>query len=181
MNSVIWPIDPLIASGSFSWLPCLLAFLSILSAWLSRVQQGEPAFLPASLPLNSVGVWCYKNKWGRATLSVPWDCDREKREVCFCSCPLQTGSSLIGSLCFLHFCFFPQSILLVCKWQAQLCWLQWTWLPCWPVFISMRAGHSPFRRMPGQLIAEAKMKKMLEWLTVTSRRYFDFQVQYFPV
>lgn len=112
MNSVIWSIDLLIASGSFSWLPCLLAFLSILSAWLSRIQQGEPAFLPASLPLNSVGVWCYKNRWGRATLSVPWDCNREKREVCFCSCPLQTGSSLIGRVCAFYtsvFFFFPSN------------------------------------------------------------------------
>lgn len=57
MNSVIWSINQLIASGSFSWLPCLLDFLSSSwSACLLRVvvQKGEAAFPPASLPVNSL-------------------------------------------------------------------------------------------------------------------------------
>ena len=64
MNSVIWSINQLIASGSFSWLPCLLDFLSSSwSACLLRVvvQKGEAVFPPASLPVNS-----------------PWACDVTK-------------------------------------------------------------------------------------------------------
>lgn len=35
--------------------------------------------------------------------------------------------------------------------------------------------------MPGQLILGAKMKRMLEWLTFSSRHRYDFQVQDFLI
>lgn len=184
MNSVIWSIDQLIASGSFSWLPCLLDFLSSSwSACLLRVvvQKGEAAFPPASLPVNSLWACDVTKINGEEPHSqLLWGCNRVKREVCFCSCSLQKWLPVNNeSFCFLHFCCF-QSVL-VSKWQGQLCRLGWTWLPCWPVLSVRAAAPSFFYRMPGQLILGAKMKRMLEWLTFSSRHRYDFQVQDFLI
>lgn len=173
MNSVIWSIDQVDCLWFFSLVTMFISFQQHSECLAQGYNRGEPAFLPASCLWNSLWA-CDVTKIAKSHALSSSGLQQRETWACFCSCPLQTSSRLIGRVCAFYtsvflpnpYYWFPNDKLNCAGFSELGCHVGQSLL-AWEQDL-------PFRWMPGQLTAEAKMKKMWEWLTFTSRSLLWF-------